>query len=86
MTGNFAVGDRVTWVTRVDGIRRRGFGVIDKVEGCIYSIRVERLRPIDEAGKPIGIDTYCSPPLRRFHRAKGLTRYTEADIRRTENE
>lgn len=33
MTGNFAVGDRVTWVTRVDGIRRRGFGVIDKVEG-----------------------------------------------------
>lgn len=86
MTGKFAVGDRVTWVTRVDGIRRRGFGVIDKVEGCIYSIRVERLRPIDEAGKPIGIDTYCSPPLRRLHRANGLTRYTEADIRRTENE
>lgn len=86
MESKFAVGDRVTWVTRIDGVRRRGFGVISKVEGCIYGISVERLRPIDEAGNPIGVDTYCNPPLRRFHRAKGLTRYTEADLRRTGNE
>lgn len=79
----FNVGDRVTWVTRIDGILRQHFGIVDKITGYIYRIHVTRLRPIDEAGRPAGSDTVYEPPIYRSRREKGLSLYTEDDLRKS---